>query len=223
MLGLILKDFYTIQKQLKFYMIMIGFFIFLGISNTNDVSYMFMIAFFAIMLPMTALAYDERSNWFKYALTMPLNRKNLVLSKYALGGLLVLVAFVFNVVLSVVLISLGEMGVIAAREIGLLDMILMAGSSALATIFFLSIIMPIFFKLGVETGRIAMMGLFFIPSILIFVLLKFVPKQPDFVPTLINTIETHALLFEMIGGVIAILWVFFSILISVKIFEKKEF
>jgi hypothetical protein len=223
MFGLILKDYYTIQKQLKFYLIMIGFFIFLGISNNEDVSYMFMIAFFAIMLPMTALAYDERSNWFKYALTMPLNRKNLVMSKYALGGLFVLVAFVFNEVLSVLLIGLGNMGVISARSMSLLEMTTMAGTSALVSIFFLAVIMPIFFKLGVETGRIAMMGLFFIPSIVVFLVLKFVPTQPAFIPTLINTVETYAFLFELLGVVVVILSLFLSIWISVKIFEKKEF
>lgn len=223
MVGLILKDIYTIQKQLKFYLIMIGFFIFLGISNNEDVSYMFMISFFAIMLPMTALAYDERSNWFKYALTMPLTRKNLVLSKYALGGLFMLVAFVFNMVLNVLLISLGNLDVIAARGMSLLEMTLMAGTSALVSIFFLAIIMPIFFKLGVETGRIAMMGLFFIPSIIAFLLLKLVPTQPAFILVLFNTIETHALLFELLGVGFVIVCFILSMWISVKIFEKKEF
>ena len=223
MVGLILKDIYTIQKQLKFYLILIGFFIFLGISNNEDVSYMFMISFFAIMLPMTALAYDERSNWFKYALTMPLTRKNLVLSKYALGGLFMLVAFVFNMVLNVLLISLGNLDVIAARGMSLLEMTLMAGTSALVSIFFLAIIMPIFFKLGVETGRIAMMGLFFIPSIIAFLLLKLVPTQPAFIPVLFNTIETHALLFELLGVGFVIVCFILSMWISVKIFEKKEF
>jgi hypothetical protein len=175
------------------------------------------------MLPMTALAYDERSNWFKYALTMPLNRKNLVLSKYTLGGLFVLVAFVFNEVLSVLLIGLGNMGVISVRSMSLLEMTTMAGTSALVSIFFLAVIMPIFFKLGVETGRIAMMGLFFIPSILVFLVLKFVPKQPAFIPTLINTVETHAFLFELLGVGVVILSLLLSIWISLKIFEKKEF
>lgn len=50
---------------------------------------------FSVMIPMSAIAYDDKAKWDRYALTMPVSRRDLVISKYllalAFAGLAVLI------------------------------------------------------------------------------------------------------------------------------------
>jgi len=90
MKGLI-KDFYTLAKQMKFFMVFIVIFALLP-----GFSFMTFAIVYATMLPMTAIAYDERSKWDKLAAMMPYSAMDIVLSKYILGLLMVLATAVFS-------------------------------------------------------------------------------------------------------------------------------
>jgi len=80
MKGLLIKDFFVISKQLKIFIAaLIIFSIMPGYS----------LSVFAILysglLPITALAYDERSKWNNLAAMMPYSMGEIVFSKYLLG------------------------------------------------------------------------------------------------------------------------------------------
>lgn len=85
MKGLIIKDICTLLKQMKFFLAFIV--LFTIIPN-------FSVATFAIvystMLPLTTIAYDERSKWDKLAAMMPYSAMDMVFSKYVLGYILVI-------------------------------------------------------------------------------------------------------------------------------------
>lgn len=80
MKGLLLKDWYTLIKQMKIMlMLMLVFACVPGYS---------MAAFavvYAAMLPVTALAYDERSKWDELAAMLPYSVREIVGGKYVLG------------------------------------------------------------------------------------------------------------------------------------------
>lgn len=109
------------------------------------------------MLPTSCLAYDERAKWDRYALSMPLSVKDLVVSKYLLGYLMLA----------------------AGAALKLLAMALPIGNGSDFTSFVLTIAvsllylalqLPILFKFGVENGRIGMMivsGVFAIGIVMI--------------------------------------------------------
>ena len=80
MKGLLLKDWYTLTRQLKFILAMLVFFSILPGYSTVSFALVY-----AAMLPITALAYDERSKWDELAAMMPYSVRELVLSKYILG------------------------------------------------------------------------------------------------------------------------------------------
>ena len=223
MIGLILKDFYAVRKQLKFYAILIGFFILMGVNDPNNMNTDFMISFFAIMMPISALAYDERSKWHKYALTMPLKRKDLVLSKYYLGLIYMGIGFLINVLLGVALITLSSRGVIPAMKMGLADLFVRNVISVLTAVLFFSVVMPLFFKLGVETGRVVMMVMAFTPVVLILVLSNIFPEPPAFFSTVGMFFDANLSMIAGIGVLVVLLAVFVSILVSILILEKKEF
>jgi ABC-2 type transport system permease protein len=86
MKGLLIKDSYTILKQMKIFLVLI--FVFTCIPNFSALSFAIV---YATMIPMTAIGYDERSKWDKLASVMPYSVKDIVLSKYILGYLMVVV------------------------------------------------------------------------------------------------------------------------------------
>lgn len=91
MKGLIIKDSYTLAKQMKFFMLFIVIFALLP-----GFSFITFAIVYATMLPMTAIAYDERSKWDKLAAMMPYSAMDIVLSKYILGFLMVIATAAFS-------------------------------------------------------------------------------------------------------------------------------
>lgn len=82
MKGLLLKDFYVLNRQMKLYTLIILVF--------AAIPYAYMQLFavvYAALIPYTAMAHDEASHWDMLAGMMPYSTQELVLSKYALGWL----------------------------------------------------------------------------------------------------------------------------------------
>ena len=145
MSGLLIKDFYTIVKQLK--LVLIFLVIMVAIPGINQSA--FAMIYFA-MMPITVMAFDERSKWDSLAATMPYATKDIVLSKYLLGY-----------------IGMGAVSMIslAAHEISkLLQHSTLTEEEAIAilliacvALILLAINLPFIFWLGVEKGRIVFM------------------------------------------------------------------
>lgn len=203
MTGLILKDFLNLKRHLKIYLILITFYLILGIANKDFAMFGSMITVFAAIMPITSMAYDEKNNWDRYALTMPISRKDLVLSRYVFGAIFLLIAFVITLVLNLMLGS-GTFfeDILANLEILALGIIIMA------------VIFPAIFKLGVEKGRVFMMLVLFTPAIAMVLLSKI-----GF--TLSDGESVKALLYFL--PVIAVAAFALSILISISVYGKKEF
>lgn len=100
MKGLLLKDWKTLLKQMKVMLAIMA--LFACVPGT----YMSAFAlFYAAMMPITALAYDERAKWDELAAMMPYTAKAIVGSKYALGLTLVLPVLALSV-LSLILMAI---------------------------------------------------------------------------------------------------------------------
>lgn len=80
MKALLLKDFYVITKQLKIFIIAI-----IIMSITSGSSLAMLSIFFGATIPLTAIAYDERSKWTDFAEMLPYTKLEIILSKYLLG------------------------------------------------------------------------------------------------------------------------------------------
>lgn len=81
MKGLLLKDYYTLLKQLRYYLIFIVIFALIPSMNLSNIAMVY-----AAMLPITVIAYDERSKWDQLAIMMPATAtRELVFSKYLIG------------------------------------------------------------------------------------------------------------------------------------------
>ena len=102
MKGLILKDFYNLTKQYKIILVLVIFYLLVSVSSEDTNFFGGVVSILMVMQVITTLSYDEKSNWDRYALTMPISRSDLVLSKYILGGILLAVAFAVNFIFRIV-------------------------------------------------------------------------------------------------------------------------
>lgn len=205
MIGLLVKDFLNLKKQAKTYLILLVFYFILGIANENATMFSSMLAMVAAMVPITAMAYDERSKWDRYALTMPVSRFNMVVSKYILGLILLTIAFAITMLFSLLFSNLN-----------LTENILSSFAILSVGIIIISVIFPILFKFGVEKGRILMMIVLFAPTGIIVLLSKMGFEIPA-----VN--EEILKLLIYLSPVFALVLFAISVLISLSIYKNKEF
>ena len=141
MKGLLLKDTYVILKQMRAMMI------FTLVIALIPVGGIFSYAIcYAVLTPITALAYDERAKWNQYAAAMPYSSKDMVFSKYLLGYVMTFgVMFLVALSRGIYAIVMGEVGFADS-----LSLIVMVGCIALLM---QAVNLPPMFKFGVEKCR----------------------------------------------------------------------
>ena len=142
MKGLVWKDIYTLLKQAKFILLLMVLFACLPGYSMSAFA-----IFYGAMLPITALAYDERSKWDELAAMMPYSVKEIVGSKYVLGLLLVGGISALSIAVRIVI------GIIKAAPFdaeGIISILILACLSLVL----LMVDLPLMFRLGVEKGRI---------------------------------------------------------------------
>lgn len=160
MKGLLLKDLLNLKNIGRTYVLILIFYAFLSFFNGSSAMLGGFLAILAAMLPITAMSYDERAKWDKFALTLPVSRKDVVWSKYLLGLIASAAAFVLCL----------PFGLLAKEPFS--DTLLMNLLFFGIGIFYQSILLPILFRVGTEKSRIIMMAAMLIPTILILVLVR---------------------------------------------------
>lgn len=139
MKGLLIKDFYVLVKQLKIFLVFIPLMALMGGSSLASTSILL-----GAVLPMTAIAYDERSKWNELALMMPYSKKDIAICKYLLGYTCMLIATMLSFLGQTLLVTFG----------GKLDFnINMLLFGVAAGLFFIALNTPLSFKFGVEKVR----------------------------------------------------------------------
>ena len=200
MKALIKKDIFTVLKSMTVFLVII--ILFSRIPNFSASSFAVV---YASMLPLTALAYDERSKWDTLAATMPYSPWQIVGSKYALGYLglagsilLTLAAQAATRLLGVAFEAVSSESVLYAACTGLM-------MTALS--------LPAAFRLGVEKGRLMLTAL--LVCILAVVLLSDRLTQVFSADTSAVSLRIAALIF--FAAINAA-----SIALSAKLYEKRR-
>ena len=149
MKALLMKDFYTLWRQLKVYLLVM-----LVISVFNGAFGNIFITIWAALLPYTAMAYDERSKWDQMAAMMPYSTRDIVVSKYVMGWLCTAAAALFAMVLQLLQTVLGSPLAAFAPMDNLMG--------CCASLCVLAITLPLMFRFGVEKGRLMMFLIIFL-------------------------------------------------------------
>ena len=210
MAALILKDILALKKSMLMYLGFIVLYFFIGIASNNAGFYLVFIALLSAMLPMSALGYDERCHWDRQGLCLPIRRRDIVLSKYALS----LVGFLFSAVPILIMYFVrSQMGQSDLSE-DVQTVVLLSGMALTLS----AIQIPFLFWLGSERGRfvtiILMLGLGFGIPLLVM--------QDQLEPTLVENVFTQVLAHIWLiplGGLILFV---ISAFISILIYNRKE-
>lgn len=218
MKGLIIKDLLLLKRQrshIIFY-VMLLFYVFYTLFLTEENSMIIVMSMLLCsMLTITTISYDDFAKWEKYALAMPISRKDIVKSKYILLGITVLGGTGIGLFVSLILDLIRNKSRVPEN-------LLIAGVVSAIGICAISIMIPLIFKFGVEKSRLMLMGVVAIPSILVLSCYKMIqyfniPKPSQ---------ATLDLFIKSLAFFIPVL-IFFIVLItykiSIRIFTKKDF
>ena len=85
MKGLLLKDFYMIWKYFKMHFLIDIVFIAISYFSYNNILFVTIPIMLAGVMPITLLAYDERSHWTEYCGALPYSGAQVVSAKYLVG------------------------------------------------------------------------------------------------------------------------------------------
>lgn len=226
--GLLLNDIYNLKKSLRFFLAFVivygGGVLLLGDSSQLSSATTALTAFMSITLPISAFSYNQMSQWEHYALTLPISRRQLVISRYLFSfSCSILVSFFFFLV---VLIS-GVMGY-GEWETTAPSLLIVTG----VILFLHSIFNAAIYRFGSERGRIIAFAVCAVPPLLAAVIVKLMPEQVR--ASIINSVsfqKMYALLSSesavFLLGIFALLLGVFclsvSCVLTCRYMERKEF
>lgn len=206
MKALIKKDIFTVLKSMKVFLVIIILFSIIPSFSASSFAVVYAVVY-ASMLPLTALAYDERSKWDTLAATtMPYSPWQIVGSKYALGYL---------GLAGSILLTLAAQG--ATRLLGVAFEAVSSESvlyAACTGLMMTALSLPAAFRLGVEKGRLMLTALILV-CILAVVLLSDRLTQVFSADTSAVSLRIAALIF--FAAINAA-----SIALSAKLYEKRR-
>ena len=147
MKGLLLKDWYMVKKHCRAYLFISLVFLVFSHLDRENLFFVFYPCMLCGIIPVSLLAYDERSRWQQYCGTLPYTRGQLVSVKYLMGLLLHLA------ILLVICLSHGVM--LRYRGESLSTLAVLAQLIIIVFTVSTTACLPFVFRLGVEKGRIA--------------------------------------------------------------------
>lgn len=212
MSGLLVKEYYTLRRYFKQYILLYIFFGVISIYMESLIYFQAMVTMSMSMLIFTGMSYDAMAGWDKFVMTMPVSRKEVVLSKYVSCVIYAASALIISIIFSVIVNNIHPIG-----NSSLMPMLAMAATLCCLIFIIYSILLPMIFKLGVEKTRILMIAIIMIPIFIILSVADYLPK------TALDFIEQHRTIFGVAGVVMSILIYIISYFISVGIFSNKEF
>ncbi|WKK91456.1 ABC-2 transporter permease [Clostridioides difficile] len=212
MKGLILKDLLNLKGNIKFillFIIMFGFMSSLGDGNVNN--FIGVIIVLCTTMIVSTFSYDDLNKWDSYVLTMPINRNDIVLSKYLT---MLIFSFIGVLVSLIVSVTIGYFkNTLILNETLLINALILSIS-----VCFGSLILPLIYKFGIERARLLMILCFLVPTLALLVFKSILENisSPISIEIILNTL-VYSLPF------VAILLFVISYFISSKIYSKKKY
>lgn len=203
MRGFILKDVLAIQQTIKLYLLI--FLVILVASMRFDMGMyiVFFTGLITVFFPLNSIMVDEKSNWNRYAIVLPFARSYIAISKYCLSFLSLLITYLMLYLSTFVLPTLKE-SISFEFAVGAVTIIIL----------YVIVVIPVALKIGTEKARIVILGVFYIPAIVLFLI-----TEIGFHVDYIALIEENIIWIPIIIGVLTAL----SIFISIRICTTKDY
>ena len=206
MKGLIIKDILNLKRSLGSIIAILIFYIFLAYNSGDPSMLIGMVVFLLAMMTITSISYDDMAKWDKLALAMPISRKTIVLSKYVLSLLLIATGIFLSTTISYIIILINS-------DIGLPQLLLTSYIIFFLSTIFISIVLPLIFRFGVEKSRLMMMTVIGIPFGLFYLVTRLGFQLPN---------EDQFMNIIKLSPIFLILFLFISFNTSFKIYKNKD-
>ena len=212
MKGLLLKDLFNLRRIMKQYFFVAALMFVWSVFLKNQMLFSMIMIMYSMMMLLTTMSFDESSQFNKYALTMPVTRRELAGEKYILMLLLMLagiaVGFVGGGILS--LFSKGGVSWLSAE-----NMVSIAAVSGVYVLGF-SVLLPMIFKYGVEKSRLLLAIIYLLVFGVLYGTASFI-RQKGLVISENQIVVLAVLCIVFCFAVFVVSW-----FVSVRIMEKKE-
>ncbi|MBO0452395.1 ABC-2 transporter permease [Candidatus Enterococcus murrayae] len=218
MKGLYIKDLRLLAKQKLFFLAII----FLTVMNAYNLESLSIVPslmlFFFVTLIFTTVTYDEMNHGLTFLFTLPISRKKYIVQKYSLAIIGSIVALLLSI--AIVFIMTGIQG----KSVNLEAFSIILFSLFIAGLFYISLMMPIYFKFGEEKSRMIMILVMGVIFFFAFLGRSLVERLSIDIDMILQRI-TNAPLWLMLAagttaaGILCIL----SYFLSFRILGKKEF
>lgn len=205
MIGLILKDLLNLRKYGVTVAAIIAFYLIFTMS-TNETDFITgMIILLFTMMSITSFSYDNLAKWDVYALSLPISKKDMVVSKYLLAIFLMVVGTIISILVG---IFVSKIKPITGAELATSFYGFFCG-----LVLFISVLFPLIYKYGVEKARLLILIVFTVPALFLYLLGSFGIPMPD---------ESQMKYLAMFSPIFLILALFISAYISIEIYKRKE-
>lgn len=214
MKGLILMDIYGMKPVFRKFFIFFIIWIINFMTHDNILLALITLTFIFGILSLQTIYNGEKSKWEGYSLTLPINRKDIVIGKY----LFIYLTLLISSIVGIVLLTVFKSFIINGENIRIIFMVLVLN------IVFFSIYIPTIFKYGMDKSTIIM---FLSVSIIIMVILNLNRVLPvlrnklfDFIE-IISNMKLNLMISFSVS--ICVVMTIISILVSVWLIKQKEY
>lgn len=214
MKSLILKDLYNIGHNVKSMLFILVVFAVALIPTSGVAGYIFVCAILCSMMIVTTFSFDDNSKWARYAMIMPVSKKDLVAGKFIVLAIFCLLGSLFGLVV-------GSIAGLTIKSIsfdlaGIGELLFLALTAWVVSIIYGSMSIPLVFKFGAEKGRVLLLISFLFPAALCFGIYQL------FVILGIELTEHFMFALLCCSPIIALIWCYVMYQISYRIFTKQE-
>lgn len=214
MRGLLLKDFYLMAGQKRFFIIVFAIAVLFFLTGQNEEFIVGYVTMLCGIFAVTTIHYDEFNKGNIFLFTLPFQRKQYAVEKYLFGIIAGGAAWIASFAVVMVLgYGRGELDI---REWGVPML-----TYFLVLLLMLAVMIPIELKFGAEKGKLATFVLFFAVFGIFFLVTNASEEAGIDLSALAGQMNLAKL---ALGAVLVTLLVLaFSASASIKIMEKKQF
>ena len=214
MKSLVLKDLFNIGHNAKSMLFILVVFAAALIPFSGVEGYIFVCAILCSMMIVTTFSFDDNSKWTRYAMIMPVSKKELLGGKFIVLSIFCAVGSLFGLLF-------GSIGGLITNKItfdlvGIGELLFLALISWVIALIFGSMSIPLVFKFGAERGRVLLLVSFLIPAGICFGIYQLLAT--------LGVELTDQLVFILLccSPLVALVWCYVMYQISYRIFARQE-
>lgn len=200
MKAVLIKDFLNIKAQSKAILLVLAIWFVISVFNGSGSFFAALSVVYAILLPLTSITADDKCGFERYALTMPVTRTVMALSKYV---------FALSCALFMAVIGFAACIIIDSSSVN--EALATCAACFCVAVVLVSLLLPLVYKFGPEKARLVMMAVFVVG----FLVFGFVLDRLD--------VELYLDAAFVAMPVLALVLLAASAAVSVGIYKHKEF